>query len=151
MRIEIIGGIANVVSTAPSDKVIKKVVFGIIEEYSGYTQTQLGGRSRAKHILGFRQVAMYLLRKHTLFTSAKVGKILGKRDHSTVLYSCNVVRDYISTEPPFKIMIEHFNNRLYNLKPTDERTKFQVFKEVIKLIEGDNVQNRWENRYSLAV
>lgn len=150
MNVEIINGIANVISTSTNDVTTKGVIFKIIEEHSGFSKEQLATKSRKKPIVDFRQIAIYLFRKHTMFSSAKVGKLFGNRDHATVLHSCNVVEDHIETEPLFKKMVENFSNMLYSFNPNDERTKFQVFQELLSLIKGDNTQNQWENRYSLA-
>ena len=151
MIVEIIKGIANVISTSTNDVTTKGVIFKIIEEHSGYSKSQLATKSRKKHIVDFRQITIYLLRKHTKFTSAKVGKLLGGRDHATVLYSCKVVKNHIKTEPLFKKTVENFNNMLYSFNPNDKSTKYQVFQELLSLIKGDNIQNQWENRYSLAI
>ena len=51
------------------------------------------GKSRGGKIVSARQMAMYLLREELGVSLAEIGRLLGGRDHSTVLHSCNRVAD----------------------------------------------------------
>ena len=51
------------------------------------------GKSRGGKIVSARQMAMYLLREELGVSLAEIGRLLGGRDHSTVLHACNRVTD----------------------------------------------------------
>ncbi len=51
------------------------------------------GRSRGGKIVSARQMAMYLLREELGVSLAEIGRLLGGRDHSTVVHACNRVAD----------------------------------------------------------
>ena len=51
----------------------------------------LTGRSRKKELVEPRQIAMYLLRDLLGLSYPYIGEKLGKRDHTTVIYSCEKV------------------------------------------------------------
>ncbi len=54
---------------------------------------QLRGKGATKHIAWARQAAMLLLRDYTPYlTATDIGRLLGKRDHTTVLYGVTVAR-----------------------------------------------------------
>ena len=54
---------------------------------------ELTSRSRKQNIVMARQIAMYLARKHTDKSNAAIGKEIGGRDHSTVIYATKVVEE----------------------------------------------------------
>ncbi len=63
-------------------------------------------KSRKQLIAQARQVSMYLAQKHTDLSYSRIGSMIGKRDHSTVLHSCSVVQHRISTDKVFRRELE---------------------------------------------
>jgi len=49
------------------------------------------GKSRKRDVREARQVLHYLLKKNTSFSWAKIGDIVGMRDHATVMHSVTTV------------------------------------------------------------
>lgn len=66
---------------------IKKVV----SDYYGLTKSQLVSKTRTKNIANARHIAIYLCRRHLDLPFAKIGEEFGKRDHSTIMASCDKV------------------------------------------------------------
>lgn len=58
-------------------------------------------KSRERHLSEARQVAMYLARTQTEISLATIGLLFGKRDHSTVLYACRIIRNMMDVDPSF--------------------------------------------------
>ena len=68
----------------------------ILDAVSGFYQVrpaQLAGKGREQRVAHARQVAMYLLREDAGLALVEVGRILGKRDHTTVIYGCKKVEE----------------------------------------------------------
>jgi chromosomal replication initiator protein len=61
-------------------------VISAVSEHFGIATDQIRGKGRRKMTVLSRQVAMYLLREETDLSFTAIGKILGGRDHSTVLH-----------------------------------------------------------------
>lgn len=55
--------------------------------------SEIYGESREHRISHPRQLAMYLIKKRLGLTSTEIGLILGGRDHTTVFYGLNAVRN----------------------------------------------------------
>lgn len=51
------------------------------------TEADLTGRGRARHIAEARQAAAYVLRQRTPLSLVEIGKLLGGRDHTTMLHA----------------------------------------------------------------
>ena len=62
--------------------------------------------SRKQEIVQARQITMFLSKKYTDFSFAYIGKVIGNKDHATVLYACNVVKDQIEISKPFRSTME---------------------------------------------
>lgn len=71
-------------------------------------------KSRKKNFVQARQVSMYMAQTYTDASLNRIGKLIGKRDHATVLYACNQVRDRIKVDNAFKEEIESIANGFRN-------------------------------------
>ncbi len=63
-------------------------------------------KTRKREVVQVRQVAMYLAKKHTDTSSSKIGKLIGNKDHATVLHACKIVKDQVDVDKAFKQEIE---------------------------------------------
>jgi chromosomal replication initiator protein len=52
----------------------------------GLSPTQLVRRTRIRHVVHARHVAMYLLKQRTEMSLHEIGSLLGGYDHTTVMY-----------------------------------------------------------------
>ncbi len=83
-------------------KITIDMILRAVCKYYKVTQRDLNSNSRKGQIVCARQVAMYLTQKHTDMSSTQIGIHIGRRDHSTVLYSCDQVDSKIKANPGFK-------------------------------------------------
>lgn len=63
--------------------------------------TAVTSRSRKREYVTARQVSMYLAHKYTKMPASRIGKLVGGRDHSTVIHSCSQVEMRIKTDRLF--------------------------------------------------
>ena len=78
--------------------------------------------SRERTILLPRQKAMYFLKHFTKMSNAKIGKLLGGKDHATVIHSCKTIRNQMETDKNLKNdmeEIERFVIKLCETKPPE--------------------------------
>ena len=77
-------------------KVTKPTIIEIVAIYFNINTELLKADTRRETIRLPRQIAIYLYRKHTKMSSAKIGKIF-HRDHATVLHAAKTVKNMIET------------------------------------------------------
>src|SRR5439155_6416917 len=53
-----------------------------------------------------RQIAMYLVRKHTGSSFPDIGEKFGGKDHTTVLHACRKIEEKMRTDPALKNTVE---------------------------------------------
>ena len=66
------------------------------------TQTAVNSKSRKRDLVTARQVTMYLAQKYTKMPAARIGRLVGNRDHSTVIHSCAQVENRLKIDNTFK-------------------------------------------------
>ena len=78
------------------DEIIDKVC-----SHFNVTVNAVNSRSRKQEIVLARQVSMYLAQKHTKMPASRIGKLVGGRDHSTVLHSCSQIAKRLQVDKGF--------------------------------------------------
>ncbi len=78
----------------------------IVCKYYNLEQAVIQTNSRKREIVQARQVTMFLAKKYTDSSFSHIGKIVGKRDHATVLHACKTIKDQIETNRTFRSSVE---------------------------------------------
>mgnify|MGYP002625625950 CR=1 FL=1 len=79
-----------------------EMVINAVCRHYKITHKEINSSSRKANIVKARQIAMYLIQKHTSLSSTQIGMLIGRRDHTTVLYACQQVDVKIKTIPSYK-------------------------------------------------
>ena len=77
----------SLLAETPKDVATVDEILSSISEFTGVPIDRIVGKRRDKATAEARRIAMYMLREDAHLTSARVGKSLGGKDHSTVLYA----------------------------------------------------------------
>lgn len=102
--------ISKVVSTHKKSVTIDTILETVCKKYSLKTHN-LVSSSRKKEIVHARQITMYLSQKLTNMSSTQIGSRL-KRDHATVLHSCTLIENRLSTDKAFQEELRQLENTL---------------------------------------
>ncbi|WP_340112634.1 helix-turn-helix domain-containing protein [Maribellus mangrovi] len=73
-----------------------------VANYVGCDPDELQQKTRNRDIVEARQVAMYLSKRNTKESLAKIGRTIGNKDHATVLHACRTVNNLLETNPGFR-------------------------------------------------
>ena len=76
------------------------------------TPNAVKGRSRKKELVVPRQLAMYIANKYTNIPVTRIGKLIGSRDHSTVLHSISKVEEMLKTDKSFAEAVKRIEDAL---------------------------------------
>ncbi|TET14461.1 MAG: chromosomal replication initiator protein DnaA [Actinobacteria bacterium] len=99
----------------PDDKEHKTSIQTIIKEVSKYFSIPINdilSAKRNKFISHARQLAMYLSRELTSSSLPRIGKSIGDRDHSTVIYAISKIADLIKTDRNVYRQIQEITNKI---------------------------------------
>jgi chromosomal replication initiator protein len=75
-------------------------------EYFGLTPNDLKGKKRSQNIVFARQLAMYIGREMTDYSTTEIGQDFGGKDHTTVMYSIDKIKGKLLTDPTLESTIE---------------------------------------------
>ena len=75
--------------------VTSDLVISVAADYFGITADEIRSSSRSRDLVTARQMGMYLCRELTDLSLPKIGERFGGRDHSTVIYANNKIRQLI--------------------------------------------------------
>jgi len=89
-------------------------ILDVVCKYFNLDKTAIQMTSRKREIVQARQITMYLAKKYTTYSFAYIGKIVGGKDHATVLYACQTVKDQIEINKSFRSTVESIEACLKN-------------------------------------
>jgi chromosomal replication initiator protein len=67
-------------------------------------------KSRRRDFVQVRQVSMYLAQKYTKMPAGRIGQLIGGRDHSTVIHSCNTIEKRLKVDKAFHAELSSIEN-----------------------------------------
>ncbi len=78
----------------------------VVSDFYNLSQNDLRSKKRTKAIVLPRQVAMYITREITEYSTSEIGLEFGGRDHTTVMHAIQRVKSKIVTEPSLEAIIK---------------------------------------------
>ncbi|WP_431472090.1 chromosomal replication initiator protein DnaA [Nonlabens sp. SCSIO 43208] len=84
----------------------------VVSDYFQMDIDTLQSKTRKRHIVQARQLAMYFAKKMTKASLASIGSQIGKRDHATVLHACKTVENLASTDKQFNKYVQDLQKKL---------------------------------------
>lgn len=93
-----------------------KLIMDTVANYYGVTPEALTGKRRDKKTALARQVTMYLLREKNRCGLTEIGRILGGRDHTTILHGYEKIAAEVNINPQLSKSIEEIRQGLRTRK-----------------------------------
>ena len=87
------------------DDILEKVC-----QHYNVSQQHVFSKSRKRDYVQVRQVSMYLAQKYTKMPASRIGQLIGNRDHSTVIHSCNTVEQRLKVDKAFSAELNSIEN-----------------------------------------
>ena len=84
----------------------------VVADYYKISVDDLKSKKRSINIAGPRQIAMYLSRTLLNESFERIGLEFGGKDHSTVMHSCDKIKEEIESKPEMKNAIEKIKENI---------------------------------------
>ncbi len=94
-------------------KINYRRILSLVAKNFGVKTTDVCGKTRKKEIAIARHVAAYLLRKELELPLEEIGKILGNRDHTTIIHAEEKINRLFSTNQQLRHQIIQIQKDLY--------------------------------------
>lgn len=83
-----------------------------VEEHSKIDWGQIKSKSRKREICYPREICYYILYKYTTLSASSIGKMIGGRDHTSVLHGKKRLTNLMDTEPPVRAEVKEIIENL---------------------------------------
>jgi chromosomal replication initiator protein len=71
----------------------------VTADFFSQSPNDLKGKKKTQNIVFPRQIAMYICREITEYSTTEIGQAFGGRDHTTVMHSCQKIEERIRADP----------------------------------------------------
>lgn len=86
-------------SIKPKKNISSKEVVKIVADFYNVEENSIYEKTRRKEIVKARQMVMYILREEFNVSYPLIGQKLGGKDHTTVIHSCDKIKNDMKTDP----------------------------------------------------
>ena len=93
-------------------EITPNLIIEMVAEHFEVTSTDILSKKRNSEFVLPRQVAMYLCRNMLEISLSNLAKILGKKDHTTILHGINKIEDELLTNEDLKNKIEIIKKKI---------------------------------------
>jgi len=97
-------------NSKPKKNISVKEVVKIVSDFYNIDEQSIYDKTRKKEVVKPRQVIMYLLREDLNISYPSIGEKLGGRDHTTVIHSCEKVKEDIKSNQPLLQELNHIRS-----------------------------------------
>ena len=106
------------------------VLFEIVEQVTGITESQIISKSRKRPIADARMMMSEALRRNSKYKLWEIGKVVSDLDHSTVVHYRHKVLDFCKNDKNFKSNFIKINVNFGQIKniglPLNKKLEFAI-------------------------
>ncbi|MDR0976820.1 MAG: chromosomal replication initiator protein DnaA [Prevotellaceae bacterium] len=113
------------ISLSLAERIVKKVstcekkknitvdeIIKVVCRHFSLDASTIQTKSRKREVVQARQLAMYLSKLYTDHSTAKIGILIGGKDHATVLHACKTIKELKEVDKGFRAEIEELQQQL---------------------------------------
>ena len=89
-----------------------EIIIQTVAEHFGVSYSDIIGQKRTSNIMFPRQISMYLCQELTDSTLMSIGKVMGNRDHSTIINGIKKIQKEIQNSETTKNTIDAIRKKL---------------------------------------
>lgn len=93
-------------------EVTPQLIINVVAEHFGVKPEDITSKKRNAEFVQPRQVVMYLCRELCDMSLSNIGKLLGKKDHTTVIHGINKINEEMVDNPYFKNRIDTIKKKI---------------------------------------
>ena len=93
-------------------EITPSLIIDVVAEHFGVSPEDITSRKRNSEFVLPRQVVMYLCRELTETPFISIGKLLGKKDHTTVIHGVKKITEELSTNEELKNKVEIIKKKI---------------------------------------
>lgn len=106
----------NTFSLAKDQSLTIDSIIKVVANYFNISPYDIKGKKRTKSVVLPRQIAMYVCRTVTDYSTTEIGYEFGGRDHTTVMHSVQKIEGLIQSDIAVSNSVQHLIRQVQNIK-----------------------------------
>ena len=102
----------DIINPDKPKEITPSLIIEVVAEQFGVSPEGITSKKRNSEFVQPRQVVMYLCRKLTDTSYVNIGKLLGKKDHTTIIHGVNKIEDELDSNPELSYKIETIKKKI---------------------------------------
>ena len=102
----------DIINPDKPKEITPSLIIEVVAEQFGVSPEDITSKKRNSEFVQPRQVVMYLCRKLTDTSYVNIGKLLGKKDHTTIIHGVNKIEDELDSNPELSYKIETIKKKI---------------------------------------
>ncbi|SHO54271.1 chromosomal replication initiator protein DnaA [Anaerocolumna xylanovorans] len=102
----------DLISPDNKKQLTPELIIDVISEHFNISTNDIYSINKSRNIAYPRQIAMYLCRKLTDCSLSDIGKVMGNRDHTTILHGIDKVEKNIKSDPSMQNTIDVLTKKI---------------------------------------
>ena len=102
----------DIISPGSQREITADLILQIVADHFGLTPLDIVSQRRSKEIVYPRQITMYLCRSMMDIPLQSIGKVLGGRDHTTIIHGCEKIAADLQKDESLKNTIEILKKKI---------------------------------------
>jgi len=99
-------------NSSKKENISIEIIQKVVAEAYGISWIDIKGKKRTKNIVLPRQLAMYIAKEITEYSTTELGSEFGGRDHTTVMHSIDKIKDAIKTDSSLDLHIQSLKRKI---------------------------------------
>lgn len=93
-------------------EITPQLIINVVSEHFGVNPEDITSKKRNSEFVQPRQVVMYLCRELTETSLTNIGKLLGKKDHTTIIHGVNKIAEEMNTNEDLRNKIDIIKKKI---------------------------------------
>ena len=102
----------DIINPDKPKEITPSLIIEVVAEQFGVSPEDITSKKRNSEFVQPRQVVMYLCRKLTDTSYVNIGKLLGKKDHTTIIHGVNKIEDELESNQELAYKIETIKKKI---------------------------------------
>jgi len=102
----------NIFNTTRPTNLSMDNIIRVVAENFGLTPNDLKGRKKSQNVVFARQLAMYIGREMTDYSTTEIGQDFGGKDHTTVMHSIKIIKNKLITNPALEPTVDNLKRSI---------------------------------------
>lgn len=102
----------DIISPNAQREVTPELIIQVVSDHFGLTPLDISSQKRNKEIVYPRQIVMYLCRDMTATPLQAIGRVLGGRDHTTIIHGAEKIAGDMAKDENLRSTIEILKKKI---------------------------------------